>query len=122
MRKLTKFSKNGLLTIFHHTWNLLAVFLVIVALLFTLFRGLTPWVKHYREQIQQQLSLWVGQSVTIHDIQTSWYWFTPVLKLNQVTIGSDAEQILHLDQAMVGINLFSSLFHRTVRPGCIVSQ
>lgn len=119
VRNLTKFSKNGLLTIFHHTWNLLAIFLVIIALLFTLFRGLTPWVKHYREQIQQQLTVWVGQEVAIHDIQTAWYWFTPVLKLNQVTIGAHSEQAIHLEQAMIGINLFSSLLHRTIQPGVL---
>lgn len=118
-RNLTRFSKNGLLTIFRHTWSLLAFFLVIVALLFTLFRGLTPWVKHYRVQIQQELSAWIGQNVDIQDIQTSWYWFTPVLKLNRVTIGGTADQAVYFDQAMVGINLFSSLFHRSVQPGVL---
>lgn len=116
-RNLTKFSRNGLLTVFRHTWSLLAIFLMIVALLFTLFRALTPWVKHYRVRIQQELSTLVGQNVAIHDIQTSWYWFTPVLKFNQVTIGGDTNQAVHFDQAMVGINLFSSLFHGSIQPG-----
>ena len=114
-----KFSKNGLLTIFRHTWHLLAVFLVILAVVFTFFRALTPWVKQYRSQIQQQLSVWVGQDVAIQDIGTSWYWFTPVLKLKQVVIGEGQEHALHFNQVMVGINLFSSLLRGHIQPGVL---
>lgn len=114
-----KLSKNGLLTIFRYTWHALAFFLVILAIVFTLFRALTPWVKQYRSQIQQQLSVWVGQDVEIQDIGTSWYWFTPVLKLNQVTIGAARDPILHFNQLMVGINLLGSLLRGHIHPGVL---
>lgn len=114
-----RLSKNGLFTIFRHTWNLLAIFLVILAIVFSLFHSLTPWVKPYREKIQQQLSVWVGRDVVVQDMETSWYWFTPVLKLNQVTIGEAHERPLHFNQVMVGINLFSSLLHWHVQPGVL---
>ena len=114
-----KFSKNGLLTIFRYTWHLLAVFLVILAVIFTLFRALTPWMKQYRNQIEQQLSVWVGQNVAIKDIGTSWYWFTPVLKLNQVNIGYGQDSSLHFNQVMVGINLLGSLLRGHIQPGVL---
>jgi uncharacterized protein (TIGR02099 family) len=113
-----RFSKNGLLTIFRHTWTLLAVFLVIIAVIFTLFRALTPLVKQYRPEIQQQLSVWTGKEITIRDLQTSWYWFTPVLRLNDVTVGQSSEH-LHFKQVLVGIDLLSSLWRRQVQPGVL---
>lgn len=114
-----RFSKNGLLTVFRHTWTLLATFLVILAIFFTLFRALTPLVKQYRPQIQQQLSLWAGQDISIHDIETSWYWFTPVLRLNQVVIHNAQQHALRFNQVMVGIDLFSSILHWQVQPGVL---
>lgn len=113
-----RLSKNGLLTIFRHTWSLFAVFLVVLAIAFTLFRALTPLAKQYQYDIQQQLSIWVGTEVTVQDIETSWYWFTPVLKLNQIAIGEGPNR-LQFRQVMVGINLFSSLWHRRVQPGVL---
>ena len=114
-----KFSKNGLFTIFRHTWHCFAVFLVVLAILFSFFRSLTPWVKQYKTQIQQHLSLWIGQDVAIDDIVTSWYWFTPVLKFKQVLISQSHQPALHCDQVMVGINLLSSLLHGKIQPGLL---
>lgn len=116
---LAKLSKHGLFTVFRHTWSLLAIFLVCLAIFFTMFRALTPWVKQYRDQIQQQLSVWVGQNITIHDVETTWYWFTPVLKFNQMAISDEHNHVLRFNQVMVGIDLFSSLLHWHVQPGVI---
>ncbi len=115
----TRISKHGLLTVFRHTWSLLAVFLVALAIFFTLFRALTPWVKQYRDQIQQELSVWVGQSITIHDVETTWYWFTPVLRFNQMVISDEQDHVLRFNQVMVGIDLFSSLLHWQLQPGVL---
>ena len=100
-----------------HAWTMFAVILVVLAIVFTLFRALTPWVKEYKGQVETQLSQMVGQKVTIKDIETSWYWFVPVLRMDQVTFADSQGHILALHQVMVGINLFNSLWHWQVKPG-----
>ncbi len=116
------FSHTTVLTFFRHIWTILAVFLVTLAIVFTLFRALTPWVKQYRGQVQQQLSMWTGQNITIQDLETSWYWFTPVLRMDQVQIVDDQHHVLKLNQVRVGINLLSSLLHWQIKPGVLLVE
>ncbi len=118
-RILTRITKIGMLKVFRHIWTMLAIFLVIMAIVFTLFRAMTPWVKQYRSQIQQQLSVWTGKKITIHDIETSWYWMTPVLRLNQVAISDTQGHVLHFNRVMVGVNIFGSLLHWQIQPGVL---
>ncbi|MCR9192269.1 MAG: TIGR02099 family protein [Gammaproteobacteria bacterium] len=102
-----------------HAWMLLTVFLVTLAIIFTLFRALTPWVKQYRKPIQEHISVLLGQQVHIQDIDTSWYWFTPVLRMHKVALVDASQQPLRMDEVMVGINLLSSLVHWKIKPGLV---
>ncbi|PJD90600.1 MAG: TIGR02099 family protein [Legionella sp.] len=113
------FSQTALVTFFRRAATLLAAVLVVLAIIFTLFRALTPWVKQYRGQIQQQLSAWTGQKIVIQDLETSWYWFTPVLRMDQVQMIDDQQHVLRINQVMVGINLLSSLLHWQIKPGVL---
>ncbi len=90
-----------------------------MAILFSLFRALTPWVKQYKGDIEQHLSVLLGQPVTISTMETSWYWFEPVLKLDQVSIADAQHQVLKLNKLLVGINLLSSLWHWQLQPGIL---
>ncbi len=65
------------------------------------------------------MSSLLGQPVVISSMETSWYWFEPVLKLNQVTVSDRQNQVLTLSKLMVGINLFSSLWHWHLEPGIL---
>lgn len=100
-------------------WLAFAIFLAIVALFFTIFRALTPWAKQYKGDVERHLSLLVGQPVAITSMETSWYWFEPVLKLNQITVTDHQQRVLTLDKLLVGINLFSSLWHWHIQPGIL---
>ena len=97
----------------------LAILMIIIAILFSLFRALTPWVKEYKGQIEQHMSVLLGQPVVINDLETSWYWFEPVLKMNQVTLLDKQDHVLKLNKLLVGINLFSSLWHWQIQPGVL---
>ncbi len=97
----------------------LVTLLVLFAVVFSLFRALTPWVGKYKNQVEQQVSAKIGQPVSIQSIETSWYWFRPVLKLNNVSVVDNNEHKLDFDKILIGINLWSSLWHRQLEPGVL---
>lgn len=118
---MSKHKKKSYLVIrlFKKCWMPLAITIIIIAILFSLFRALTPWAKQYKGTVEQHLSLLLGQPVTISDMETSWYWFEPVLKMNQVTLSDKQDHVLKLNKLLVGINLFSSLWHWQIQPGVL---
>ena len=97
----------------------LAIFVIFLAIVFSLFRALTPWAKQYKVEVEHHLSLMLGQPVTINDMETSWYWFQPVLKMNEVTLSDAEHHVLKLNKLLVGINLLSSLWHWQIQPGVL---
>ena len=97
----------------------MAIIVIMIAILFSVFRALTPWATQYKGEVERQLSSLIGQPVIITSMETSWYWFEPVLKLNQVTISDHQDQVLKLSKLLVGINLFSSLWHWHIQPGVL---
>jgi len=97
----------------------LAIAFIVIAIVFSLFRALTPWAKQYKGKVEQHLSTLLGQPVTINDMETSWYWFEPVLKMDQVMLSDKQDHVLKLNKLLVGINLFSSLWHWQIEPGVL---
>jgi len=110
---------NRIVRLLKKCWMPLAILIIIMAILFSLFRALTPFAKQYKGKVEQHLSLLLGQPVTINDLETSWYWFEPVLKMNQVTVSDKQDHVLKLNKLLVGINLFSSLWHWQIQPGVL---
>ena len=100
-------------------WIPFAIFMITLAIVFSVFRALTPWAKQYKGEVEQHLSTLLGQPVVISSMETSWYWFEPVLKLNQVSVSDQQDQVLTLTKLMVGINLFSSLWNWHIQPGIL---
>lgn len=97
----------------------LIIVLFLIALLFTVVRALTPWAKQYKGELEQHLSALLGQPVTIHDLETSWYWFHPVLKMDQITLSDSEHHVIHLKKLWVGINVLSSLWQQHLQPGVL---
>lgn len=106
----------------HHIgrcWVFLGIVIVIMAIIFSIFRALTPWARQYKPLVEQKLSAVLEQPVTIGSMETNWYWFQPVLRLNQVSVTDDKNQTLKLNKLLVGINLLSSLWHWKLQPGIL---
>ncbi len=101
------------------TWIIFAVFIITLAVLSSIFRALTPFAKQYKPQVEQHLSMFLGQSVQIGEMETGWYWFEPVIKLKQVTVDGELSKPLKLKRLLVGINLLSSLWHWQIQPGVL---
>ncbi|KTD32437.1 transmembrane protein [Legionella moravica] len=100
-------------------WIALAILIILAAVFSSIFRSLTPWAKQYKGEVEQHLSLLLGQPVTVQTMETGWYWFQPVLKLKQVSIDGDKKNPLHLQQLLIGINLFKSLWYWRIQPGVL---
>lgn len=104
---------------FKKTWMFFAFLLIFIAILFSLFRALTPWATQYKGEIEQHLSKMLGQPVVISSMETSWYWFEPVLKLDEVTLSDGKKHVLKLQKLLVGIDLLGSLWHWHIQPGIL---
>lgn len=110
-QRVTKILKKSLMAF--------AFLIITAAVISTLFRALTPWVEHYKSEVEHHLSVIIGETVTIDALETGWYWFEPVIKLNQVSVSDGRKEAVKLSKLLVGINLFSSLWHWQIQPGVL---
>lgn len=111
--------RRGCALVIKKCWMPFAIFLICTAILFSVFRALTPWAKQYKGDVEKHLSILIGQPVVINSMETSWYWFHPVLKLNQVVVSDNQNRVLKLNKLLVGIDLFSSIWHWHIQPGIL---
>lgn len=100
-------------------WVSFAILIITLAILSSIVRALTPWTEQYKGKLERHLSQLTGRPVTIQSMETGWYWFEPVLKLNQVVISDDKQHDFTLSKLLVGINVFSSLWHWQLQPGIL---
>lgn len=101
-------------------WLWFALLVILAAVVSSLFRALTPMATKHRSMIEQHLSLLLGHSVTIGSMETGWYWFDPVIKLNHVTLTQGSKTLMKLDKLAIGIDLFRSLWHWRIQPGVLL--
>jgi uncharacterized protein (TIGR02099 family) len=100
-------------------WIAAAILIILAAVSSSIFRSLTPWAKQYKGEVEQHLTEMLGQPVTIQSMETGWYWFQPVLKLKNISIDDGKAKALRLEQLLVGINLFKSLWYWRIQPGVL---
>lgn len=97
----------------------LAIVIITAALLTSLLRALTPFVAQYQSDVENYLSKLLGQDVVIGSMETGLYWFEPMIKLTDLAIFKNQQSVLDAHQVIVGINLFSSLWHWQIEPGVL---
>jgi len=100
-------------------WVFLGIVIIVMAIIFCVFRAFTPWARQYKTTVESHLSTLLGQQVVIRSMETGWYWLHPVLQLNRVSLTDDATHTLKINKLLVGINLFSSLLHWKLQPGIL---
>ncbi|MBA2655482.1 MAG: TIGR02099 family protein [Tatlockia sp.] len=96
--------------------------MIVAAIISSLFRALTPFAKQYKVEVEQHLSTVFGEKVTIKTMETGWYWFEPVIKLNQISISDGKSEVIKLDNLLIGINILSSLWHWQIQPGILLIE
>lgn len=102
-------------------WVSAAILIICAAVVSSIVRSLTPWANEHKKDVEYHLTQLIGQPVTVHRLETGWYWFHPVLKLDRVTIKGKQDSI-HLGKLYVGVNLFKSLIHWRIQPGLLYLQ
>jgi|GEM_PF-916036 len=102
-------------------WMACAIFLVVFAIIVSIFRALTPWAAQYKPELETRLTALLGAPVSIQEMKTSWYWFEPVLKLDGVFVSEQgaSSSVLELKALLVGIDLMRSLLHWRIQPGVL---
>src|SRR3990167_8149290 len=100
-------------------YYLLAVFIIIVGMLSSILRAFTPWVGHYKQEIERYIANVVHGRATVRTLQTGWYWLDPVLKLQQVRIYLPNKHELVFKELIVGINIIQSLLQQKLVPGIV---
>lgn len=94
-----------------------AYIFIFLAVVSVIFRTMTPLAGKYKTNLEKYLSAQLSYEIHIANLETGWYWFAPIVKAKQVTIGSPNQPLFAINELDLGINLFSSLLHWRLQPG-----
>lgn len=111
--------KHRLIRIYRCSRYGIAFAIISAALLSSLVRGLTPWVAQYRQFVEKYLSQALNEKVVIGKMETGWYWFQPVVRLNDVGVYDHQYSVIEAQNLTLGINLWRSLWHWQLEPGIL---
>ncbi len=90
---------------------LISVILISVAVIFSVLRASLPYATGYKTEIQEEISRQIGLPVEIGSIDAAIHWFSPRLKLLEVSV-SDQNHKLHLfhfKEVFVELDVMASL-------------
>ena len=98
-----------------------AILIIAAAIISSLFRALTPWAAQYRGDLEQRLSKFIGNEVNIDAMETSWYWFHPVIKLQGLSLKgpSNIKPVVEVKKIFIGLDVFRSIWHWQIEPGMV---
>jgi len=89
----------------------LAAILIITAIAFTVVRTVLPYATDYKAEIEKELSVQIGLPVRIEKIDADLHWFSPRLKLIQVSVYNAANKIpiFHFKKFFIELDSIRSL-------------
>ena len=88
-----------------------AVALIILAVAFTLLRGLLPHATGYITEIENGISSQIGLPVSIGSLDAEMHWFTPRLKVLDLVIYKEdgKEKLINLTEATISLAYIDSI-------------
>lgn len=97
-------------------WYTIATAVVLLAVLFSSMRLLLPHAVDYRDEIQSELSRYIGQPVHIDSLDAEWQGLEPSLVLKDVTLldARGETEVLQLQKIRLGLDWLASLALRDV--------
>jgi len=92
---------------------ILAVMLISAAVIFSVLRAVLPYATGYKNEIQQEISRQIGLPVEIDAIDAAIHWFSPRLKLIDVTIFDEKNKVplFNFKEAFVELDVIASILH-----------
>lgn len=98
-------------------FSVVAVFIIIIALLVSVFRVVVPQVPAYRGEIVAWASDLLGAPVSIAELDLQWRWLRPELVLREVQfISADARNAVAVHEVRVAISLRTLVSQRRFTP------
>ncbi|HHO59315.1 MAG TPA: hypothetical protein ENJ64_03660, partial [Thiotrichales bacterium] len=97
----------------------LAVLLILAAIAFSVVRGVLPYATGYKTEIETGLSRQIGLPVHIDRIDADMHWFSPRLKLLQVSVYNTDNKIplFHFDEILFELDSVRSLLRAELTVG-----
>lgn len=94
----------------------LAVVLISAAVIFSALRAVLPYATGYKNEIQQEISQQIGLPVEIKSIDAAIHWFSPRLRLIDVSVYDEKKKIplINLREAFVELDVMASLLRREI--------
>ncbi|MCK5662359.1 MAG: hypothetical protein KAI17_02685, partial [Thiotrichaceae bacterium] len=91
----------------------LAVMLISAAVMFSVLRAVLPYATGYKNEIQQEVSQQIGLPVEIDYIDAAIHWFSPRLKLIDVAVYDEKNEVplFHFKEAFVELDVVASILH-----------
>ncbi len=89
----------------------LAVALISAAIVFSVLRAVLPYATGYKNEIQQEISQQIGLPVEINTIDAAIHWFSPRLRLIDVTVFDKKNKVplFNFHEAFVELDIIASI-------------
>ncbi len=106
--------KQTSLVILNRFWQLLATFVILLAVLVTIIRYSMPYVNNYRETLESYITETSGIKINIGQLKGRWESMGPVLELDDISFGSETNQQHIVKSVTIKTKILPSLFYRTL--------
>lgn len=102
-------------TIWYALWGVIAGFIILAALLFSVVRLTLPFAADYKLYIEQRVSQLVGREVTLSRVKADWRHLTPRLRLQDIRVSDPRSQgfLFEIDEIVVDVDLLGTLVSLT---------
>lgn len=97
-----------------YSWYLLATALIVLAILSTLLKSLTPFLNDHKAEVEQYLSNSLNREVTIQSVEANWGRLGPIFTFHGATISQDGKTLLSVGELSAHIGIFKSIANKTV--------
>jgi len=93
-----------------------SVMLISSAVIFSVLRAVLPYATDYKNDIQLELSQQIGLLVEIESIDAAIHWFSPRLKLIDVSVYDEMSKppLFHFREAFVQLDVIASILRQEI--------
>ncbi len=97
-----------------YLWTATALLIILLAVVVSGARALLPYLDDYRTTVEARVSAYLGHPIAIEQFDARLLGLTPSIILQRVTLKSPGgDSLAHVEELRIGLDLFSSLRHRT---------
>lgn len=115
---MMQFIKKSVRFLLGTIWYSVAICIILLAVTISTSRYLAPMVGEYTDKAETWISDFVGQPVSIAQLNARWKGFTPHVEVNQLIIedAKDGAPLFAFEQAVIGIDIIKSIRQRKLAP------